>query len=54
MSPMMVCAIGRMPPPPMPCSARAAINVAMFGASAHAAEPARKISTDTSMVQRRP
>ena len=43
-----------MPPPPMPCSARAAISAGMFGASAQATEPTRKITTATSSMMRRP
>ena len=54
MSPMMVCAIGRMPPPPMPCSARAAIKAGIDGASAHATEPTTKMTMAPSIIRRRP
>ncbi len=51
---MMVWAIGRMPPPPMPCRARAAINAPMVGASAQATDPMMKMPTATSRTARRP
>ena len=51
---MMVWAIGRMPPPPMPCSARAAISAGMLGASAQATEPTMKMTMATSIIRRRP
>ena len=38
----------------MPCSARAAISVGMFGASAQAAEPAMKMTMAISIIRRRP
>ena len=54
MSPMMVCAIGKMPPPPMPCSARAKISAGMLGASAQATEPTMKMQIAISIIRRRP
>ena len=38
-SPITALAVGMMPPPPMPCSARPASKVAKFGASAMSSEP---------------
>ena len=51
---MMVCAIGSMPPPPMPCTARAMTSASIVGASAQATEPARKMPMPSSMMVRRP
>src|SRR5437764_283086 len=51
MSPIMVCAIGRMPPPPTPCNARAAISAGMLGASAQATEPTMRSEEHTSELQ---
>ena len=51
---MMVCAIGRMPPPPIPCTARAATRNPIVGASAQAIEPTMKIATEISITVRRP
>jgi hypothetical protein len=43
-----------MPPPPIPCSARATISVHMLGASAQATEPATNTPTAMSIMRRRP
>ncbi len=54
MSAMVVCTSGTMPPPPMPCSVRPAISIAMLGAAAEAAEPAMNKPMAASIMARRP
>ena len=48
-SPITALAVGMMPPPPMPCSARPASKVAKLGASAMSSEPAAN-SPHTSQI----
>src|SRR5262245_47447487 len=49
-----VCVSGTMPPPPIPCSVRPAINSAMSGAAADTTEPARNRPIASSIMARRP
>ena len=54
MSATVVCTIGTMPPPPIPCSVRPAISIAMSGATADTAEPAMNSPIAASIMARRP
>ena len=54
MSAMIVCAIGKSPPPPMPCSPRARISVQIVGARAQTTEPRMKMEMANSSIVRRP
>jgi hypothetical protein len=49
-----VCVSGTIPPPPIPCSVRPAISMAIFGAAADTTEPARNKPIATSIMARRP
>jgi len=53
-SAMMVCAIGKRPPPPIPCRPRAMTNTQKVGASAQATEPATKMPIAIIRMERRP
>ena len=52
------CRIARLPgvssAPPMPCTARAAINTSMFGAAAQASDAIANQATPSSKIRRRP
>jgi hypothetical protein len=51
---MIVCASEISPPPPSPCTSRAAIKRNMVGASAQASEPTMKVTIPMRSVIRRP
>src|SRR5436190_572071 len=53
MSATVVCTIGTMPPPPMPCSVRPTISIAMVGAIAEIAPDGRKRARHDGLVHRR-
>src|SRR5690606_28845592 len=54
MSLAMVIDIGRMAPPPRPCSTRAPISAGMLHATAHSTEPSRNSTMPTVMTRLRP
>jgi hypothetical protein len=54
MSATVVCTIGTMPPPPMPCSVRPTISITMLLDTAQSAEPAMNSPMAASIMARRP